>query len=91
VRWSKLQGSGGASRYLLHLDPLQPLRVARTSALSRMQREVAQLAASGATAPEIAQMMALAPSTVRTHLRLIYRSLEVSSRAELARAVDESA
>lgn len=37
--------------------------------------------------PRIAQLMTLSPTTVRTHIRAIYRALEVTSRAE---AVDKA-
>ena len=37
--------------------------------------------------PRIAQLMAVSPTTVRTHIRAIYRALEVTSRAE---AVDKA-
>jgi DNA-binding CsgD family transcriptional regulator len=83
IRWSRLVGQGQV-RYLLHLEPVVPVRLAPTYPLSKTQREVAQLAAAGARAAEIGQMMHLATSTVRSHLRLIYRRLEITSRAELA-------
>jgi DNA-binding CsgD family transcriptional regulator len=89
VRWARLEGAG-EPRYLLHLEPIAPLSLHPTYVLSRMQREIAALAAAGATAREIAVMKAMALPTVRTHLRQVYERLQVKSRAELARAVDDA-
>jgi DNA-binding CsgD family transcriptional regulator len=86
VRWTRLEGIGEA-RYLLRLEPIAPLPLHPTYVLSQMQREIAALAAAGATAPEIAAMKAMALPTVRTHLRQVYERLNVTSRAELALAV----
>lgn len=52
--------------------------------LSPMQREVAALAASGATNREIAAALGIGPETVRTHLREVFTRLGVSRRTELA-------
>lgn len=73
-------------------DPARPWWVATVrringtgTGLSLRQREVAELAAGGYHCPEIASALGCATSTVRTHLRVIYDRLGVSSRAELAR------
>lgn len=89
VRWTRLMGAG-EPRYLLRLEPIPSLPLHPTYVLSRMQREIAALAAAGATAKEIAVMKAMALPTVRTHLRQVYERLHVGSRAELARAVDDA-
>jgi DNA-binding CsgD family transcriptional regulator len=86
VRWTQLSGAGG-NRHLLRLEPIPALRLHPTHVLSDMQREIAELAAAGATGPEIARMKALAPATVRAHLRQIYERLDVACRAELARVL----
>ena len=85
VRWSRMYGEGGRVRYLLHLELLAPVRVPPTFVLSRMQREVAQLASAGATATEIASMYGVTAGTIRAHMKQIYELLEISSRAELGR------
>ncbi|MCK6549543.1 LuxR C-terminal-related transcriptional regulator [Myxococcota bacterium] len=58
------------------------------SALTPAQQHVASFAIAGATVPEIARHLGRSRETVRTHLREIYRRLEVSNRVELARALD---
>ncbi len=55
--------------------------------LTRRQREVAELAATGATIEEIARHLGISPHTVRQHLRDAYRLLDVGNRVELARAL----
>jgi DNA-binding CsgD family transcriptional regulator len=58
------------------------------SALTPAQRHVASFAIAGATVPEIARHLGRSRETVRTHLREIYRRLDVSNRVELARALE---
>lgn len=55
--------------------------------LSPREREVACLAATGLTAPQIAERLVISPHTARTHLKRIHARIEVSSRAELTRYV----
>ena len=55
--------------------------------LTRRQREVAELAATGATIDEIGRHLGISPHTVRQHLRDAYRLLDVGNRVELARAL----
>ena len=57
-------------------------------ALTGREREVAALVAQGRTNPEIAATLFLSLKTVETHLRHIFRKLEVSSRLAVAREVD---
>jgi DNA-binding CsgD family transcriptional regulator/GAF domain-containing protein len=51
--------------------------------LSQREFQIAQSYAGGATYQEIAEVLCIAPSTVRTHLATIYRKLEVSSKLDL--------
>ncbi|MCB9629692.1 MAG: helix-turn-helix transcriptional regulator [Sandaracinaceae bacterium] len=53
--------------------------------LSPRQRQVAELAALGSSAKDIAVALDVGYETVRTHLKNIYRMLGVGSRTELAR------
>lgn len=89
VRWVRLHGVGGHV-YLLHFAPAAPLAIAPDGTLSRAQRRVAEFLAAGATVRETAHAMGVAPETVRTHLREVYRRLGIGSRAELTRALRSS-
>ena len=60
-----------------------------TPALSRREREVAAMAARGATAPDIAAQLFVSARTVESHLASIYAKLDVRSRAELIRRARE--
>lgn len=53
--------------------------------LSPREREIAQRFAAGQSYKEIARDLGIAPTTARHHLREIYRKLEVSDKAALAR------
>jgi len=57
------------------------------SNLTRQEARIAELAASGATNPEIAKQLFLSSSTVEFHLTKIYRKLAISSRKQLADAI----
>jgi len=57
--------------------------------ITRAQRRVASIAASGATAGEIAQVLSCSSETVRVHLKRLYATLGIGSRAELAGALSE--
>ena len=60
--------------------------------LSPREREIAEAYVAGASHKEIARQFDISPATVRTHLRAIYRKLEVASKLELAGALrDEPA
>ena len=52
--------------------------------LTEAQRAVSELAAVGATVPEIASALGLSPHTVRQHLKSTYKRLDVGARVELA-------
>lgn len=53
-------------------------------ALSDREEEVAAAYVEGQNYKQIARALGIAPSTVRTHLRTVYRKLGVTSRTELA-------
>lgn len=82
--------AGGPPRHLVRLTSIPSLSLHPTYVLSAMQREVAVLAASGATVEDIARLTEVSHTTVRTHLRLAYERLSVTCRAELARALEDA-
>jgi ATP/maltotriose-dependent transcriptional regulator MalT len=58
--------------------------------LTERELQVAQLVVNRKTNPEIAAELFLSPKTVETHLRNIFRKISVTSRVELARAVERA-
>lgn len=54
----------------------------KPSPFSAREKEVLKLAAKGFTFPEIADLLGVSAHTVTTHMRRIYRKLEVSSKGE---------
>jgi DNA-binding CsgD family transcriptional regulator len=57
--------------------------------LTAGERRVAELAASGMTNREVAAALFISPKTVEVHLTHIYRKLDVRTRAELVRRIDQ--
>jgi DNA-binding CsgD family transcriptional regulator len=57
------------------------------SRLTASELRVARMAAEGMTNREIAQALFLTENTIHTHLKRVFRKLEVSSRSQLARAL----
>jgi DNA-binding NarL/FixJ family response regulator len=58
--------------------------------LTQRELQVARLVVDSKTNPEIAAELFLSKKTVETHLRNIFHKLDVSSRMELARAVERA-
>jgi DNA-binding CsgD family transcriptional regulator len=52
--------------------------------------QVARLVVDRRTNPEIAEALFVSPKTVETHMRNIFRKLDVSSRVDVARAVERA-
>ena len=59
--------------------PPQPVPVPD---LSARETEVLELVVKGFTYPEIGELLGISPHTVTTHVRRVYRKLEVRSRSE---------
>ena len=62
----------------------------RLSSLTERERQVARLVVERRTNPQIAAELFLSQKTVESHLRNIFRKLDVSSRVDLARAVEHA-
>ena len=91
-----LRGSGtdyparGVAALVLVLDPAAPPRIdaglpSAVLDLSPMESRVAVAAVNGQTVPGIAHELGCAESTVRTHLKRIYRKHGIRNRTELVR------
>jgi DNA-binding CsgD family transcriptional regulator len=82
----------GAERELLATGA-RPRRIALSGveSLTPSERRVAEMAAEGPTNREIAQALFVTQRTVEVHLTSIYRKLGISSRSQLAAALDEPA
>jgi DNA-binding NarL/FixJ family response regulator len=70
-------------------QPGKPDRSGVESLTSR-ELQIARLIVDRKTNPEIAELLFLSPKTVETHIRNMFRKLDVSSRVELARAIEQS-
>jgi DNA-binding NarL/FixJ family response regulator len=57
--------------------------------LTAAERRVAELAASGMTNRDVAAALFISPKTVEVHLTRIYRKLDVHTRTELVRRIDQ--
>lgn len=77
-------GSDHAVAFLITVTPAAPAVEDPSLRLTPRQRAVAEYAAAGATAREIAGALSLTHDTVRDHLKEIYRRLGIASRVELA-------
>ncbi|MGC2653361.1 MAG: AAA family ATPase [Mycobacterium sp.] len=61
----------------------------RASLLTASERRVAELAASGMTNRDVAGALFISVKTVEVNLTRIYRKLDIHSRAELGRRIDQ--
>ncbi len=73
------------SQALPQPQPLLPQNADTPEKLSEREKEVLRMVASGHTNAEIAAHLAIAPMTVNTHIRNIYRKLQVRTRAQAVR------
>jgi len=86
IKMIKLFGAEGV-RFLV-MCTLAPPSLSLQLELTPRQLEIAEYAAAGATAKEIASVLQISPLTVKTHLRTIYERLSVGNRIELADALN---
>jgi DNA-binding NarL/FixJ family response regulator len=64
--------------------PQDALRGGERSTLTRREREVLALLAKGSTYEDTARLLGISLGTVQSHVKSLYRKLEVSSKAEAA-------
>jgi DNA-binding NarL/FixJ family response regulator len=57
--------------------------------LTSRELQIARLVVDRKTNPQIAETLFLSPKTVETHMRNMFRKLDVSSRVDVARAVEQ--
>jgi DNA-binding CsgD family transcriptional regulator len=80
--WTRLGARDSVSRLGASLE--SPAAVLSTE-ISPMQRRIAELVSEGKTNRQIARQLLISPHTVDTHLRRIFRRLNIGSRVELTR------
>ena len=73
------------SHHGLGEDDLPTIAEPLPDSLSRRRHQVATAVLGGASVKDIADQFGLSPHTIRNHLKVVYRQLGVSSRAELQR------
>ena len=66
------------------------LRKGDLSALSAKERTVAELTAQGLAAREVGEELGVAPSTVQTHLKRIYKKIGIKNKLELTTLIVEN-
>jgi DNA-binding CsgD family transcriptional regulator len=86
-RVAELLPSTSAVAMALSQSSAVDARPAGVALLSAREREVAERAATGESATQIAAFFHVSPNTVKTQLRIGYRKLGVKSRAELFEAL----
>ncbi|HJK93001.1 MAG TPA: response regulator transcription factor [Polyangiaceae bacterium LLY-WYZ-15_(1-7)] len=80
----KVLGTGSAPPPAREGEPTLPgLTADELEKLSPREREVCEVLVSGRSAKEVAEVLYIAPNTVRNHMRSIYEKLDVHSRVEL--------
>ncbi len=83
VRVVRLDGPDGV-RYLVTVASYEPVRFRPEYHLTERQRDIVKYAVTGQSSREIADSLELSFHTVNTHMKNIYRRLDISTRAELA-------
>jgi DNA-binding CsgD family transcriptional regulator len=86
VGWTPLATAPGLSTPRTSTRPTRAVPGVDLEQLSEREWSVAALVAGGHTDQQIARQLGLAPATVSSHLRRIYRRLGLSNRAGLAAA-----
>jgi len=69
------------ARYVI--EEFQEVKASReTTTLTKREKEVLQGIASGLSEKRLAESLSVSPHTIHTHIKKIYRKLQVNSRAE---------
>lgn len=71
-----------ARRLIKHLAPRPEAALAEPTALTEREMEILALLARGFSTAEVAGLLSISFHTVATHVKKIYRKLQVGSRAE---------
>jgi LuxR family maltose regulon positive regulatory protein len=77
--------SAGKPKGMKH-EPTPPKLI---EPLSQRETEVLKLLAAGLTSPEIADQLTISSGTVRTHIKSIYRKLDVHKRLEAVKRAED--
>ena len=64
------------------VESFRPDNVAERTGLTPREREILELLCHGTSYSEVADMLHIGRGTVHTHVKNIYRKLDVSSKAE---------
>ena len=73
-----------ARRIVRHFALQTSPQVPAESSLTPREREVLALIGKGLTRPEVAALLEISPETVKDHVRMVYRKLDICSRSEAA-------
>ena len=88
MHFLRLDGAGGV-RYMLTAEEAEFIHFRPEMVLTARQREIAKLVVVGATSKEIARELDVSYHTVRTHMKNIYRRLDVASKVDLIRLLGD--
>lgn len=80
-----LLGAAGPDDAGPAMDDTAPPPGSGPESLTGREREIAALAASGLTSPQIADQLVISRRTVEAHLAHVYAKLDINSRVELVR------
>lgn len=86
---ARMHTEADADLWVVTATPTRPFRVRPILGLTVAQRQVAKLLGRGATVAHAARRLGRSENTVRTHLKAVYATCGIGTRAQLARLVAE--